>query len=214
MRSRLCPGEHNQLTAREERLLADLAHAGSLSARNELVERNLRLVPFVLNRFVNDATRRRHGEDLEQVAAEALIHAADKYRPEAGRFHNCALWWIRQRIYKWLRTSNSVVRPHRNDTGRDEDLVMDDLHQDASPDPGPEEETAEREARAFVRETLAVFPVKTHYREVLRRRLLLEPPDTLEAIGQDLGMSREAVRQIQERFEAKFLRFLKGRVAL
>ncbi len=47
--------------------------------------------------------------------------------------------------------------------------------------------------------------------EILKRRFLTEEPETLEAIGQNLGISRERVRQIESRAYKKLTEIVQGK---
>jgi RNA polymerase sigma-32 factor len=74
-----------------------------------------------------------------------------------------------------------------------------------SHEPSPEQQLAEREeitrrARAVER---AMRLLDAREREVVRRRLLEDEGETLAAIGQGLGLSRERVRQLEVRARGK-----------
>ena len=65
----------------EERLLARLAE-GDAQARDELIERNLRLVAHIAKKY------RAHGrdaDDLIQIGSIGLVKAVNTYTPSRGR---------------------------------------------------------------------------------------------------------------------------------
>ncbi|MCL2087038.1 MAG: RNA polymerase sporulation sigma factor SigK [Oscillospiraceae bacterium] len=62
-----------QLTKKEERELLDKIEAGDESARNKLIEHNLRLVAFIVRRNYSDS---REQEDLISIGTIGLINAA------------------------------------------------------------------------------------------------------------------------------------------
>lgn len=64
---------------------------------------------------------------------------------------------------------------------------------------GRAEETAQRE-RA-VRDALASLPEREQ--RVLRRRYMMADPSTLEELGRELGVSRERVRQLEQRAKTR-----------
>jgi len=94
------------LTPDEEKELARERKAGSLQARNKLVEKNLRLVRKITLNFVGKyGLTMEEYEDLLQYANEGVMHAANKFDDEKNcRFSTYATWWIRQANYRALVT--------------------------------------------------------------------------------------------------------------
>ena len=76
--------------------------------------------------------------------------------------------------------------------------------------PTPEEQLAEDEYREAVKERLRTFGegLKDKERVVFRERLMAEQPLTLREIGERYGISRERVRQIENRIKKKLKRYL------
>lgn len=71
-----------------------------IEMRNELAERNLKLIPFVIERFFRKvpqlATIR---EDLMQEGYLGLLDALPKFEPDMGfKFSTYSTYWIRQQI--------------------------------------------------------------------------------------------------------------------
>jgi RNA polymerase sigma-32 factor len=88
---------------------------------------------------------------------------------------------------------------------------------DVLPDPSsnPEEATAGAEFRQFAKEKVEEFASKLEGKEleIFRARLLSEEPMTLQEIGEQFGISRERVRQIENRLKKRFKDFLKGQAS-
>jgi RNA polymerase sigma-32 factor len=80
----------------------------------------------------------------------------------------------------------------------------------ASNDPTPEDSAISGETRERTRAELEAFlrEIPARERTILRSRLLRDAPVTLECLGRRFGISKERVRQLEERTVAK----LKGRL--
>lgn len=97
------------LKSDEEYALGKRIKAGDIEARNELVEKNLRLVINVVKRYNSvDLTR----EDLIQEGNLGLIKAAEYFDPELGyKFSTYAMWWIRQAVTRAIFNSGMIRMP-------------------------------------------------------------------------------------------------------
>jgi RNA polymerase sigma-32 factor len=88
---------------------------------------------------------------------------------------------------------------------------------DVLPDSGrnPEEAAAESEWRTFAKDKVQEFAATLAGKEVeiFRRRLVAEEPQTLQEIGDHLGISRERVRQIETGLKRRLKAFLKAQAA-
>lgn len=74
------------------------------SLRNDLAERNARLVTFVINKFYSKKPRHKElRNDLLQEGHLGLFDAIDGFKPELGfKFSTYATWWIRQSVNSYL----------------------------------------------------------------------------------------------------------------
>ncbi len=97
--------------------------------------------------------------------------------------------------------------------GQAEDATLIDVLPDESRN--PEEQTAADEWRVFAREKVEQFEatLKDKELEIFRRRLLTEEPATLQEIGEQFGISRERVRQIETRLKNRLRDFIRGKAA-
>ncbi len=94
------------LTNSEMRKLFDRIHAGDMSAREEFVKGNLRLVLSVIQRF---SKRGEHVDDLFQVGCIGLIKAIDNFDLSQNvRFSTYAVPMIIGEIRRYLRDNNSI----------------------------------------------------------------------------------------------------------
>lgn len=226
---------HPLMTAEEELTLGRRVRAGSEAARQEFIERNLKLVISIAGRY------RARGVDFADLVEEGnlgLMRAVDKFDPEMGyRFSTYAAWWIRQAVERALMNQSKTVRTpiHRQReywaerrqqeahmqgepgyvrkhldhwfSPQDQIISLDqpvDGDEGAyavdllvSDEPGPEEQLIESDQATHVAEWLSLLP--DQQRIVLTRRYGLDgrDPETLLAIGERMGTTRERVRQIQ-----------------
>ena len=96
------------LTADEEVALAKRIEAGDQSAKDELIQANLRLVVSIAGHYNN---RGMQYLDLIQEGNMGLIKAADKFDYRKGfKFSTYATWWIRQSITRALADQARTIR--------------------------------------------------------------------------------------------------------
>ncbi len=99
---------HRLLTREEEVELAKRIEAGDTTARDELVQANLRLVISIAVRYQGNKVPL---EDLIQEGNIGLIKAASKFDYRKGfKFSTYAIWWIKQSI---MRTLDNFARSIR-----------------------------------------------------------------------------------------------------
>jgi RNA polymerase sigma-32 factor len=97
--------------------------------------------------------------------------------------------------------------------GANSDASLGDVLPDASG--SPEDEAAAIEWRNFAHEQIEEFAatLTDKEREIFRSRLLTDEPITLAEVGQQFGISRERVRQIETRLKRRLKEFIKARAS-
>ena len=143
------------LSGSDEVDLARRIKAGDESARNRLVEANLRFVVSVAKEYQNRGVPL---PDLISAGNIGLITAAERFDEEKGfKFISYAVWWIRQSILQTLAEQSRTVRLPLNKVGLLYKIskASRDLQQEQADDPNPEEIANELEVSVDeVKETM------------------------------------------------------------
>lgn len=101
-------GQFSILSADEEIKLAHRIAEGDQSAKNELVEANLRLVVSLARHYQGCGLSY---QDLIQEGNIGLIKAAEKFDVSKGfRFSTYASWWIKQALSRAIADQSRTIR--------------------------------------------------------------------------------------------------------
>lgn len=96
------------LSPTQERRLSRKAQAGCKRSKDELVERNLKLVIPTANKFRGQGLP---FEDLIQEGNAGLIKAAERFDPDRGwRFSTYAVWWIYQSVSRAVTQQTRTIK--------------------------------------------------------------------------------------------------------
>jgi RNA polymerase primary sigma factor len=218
----------------ERRLLRRLA-SGDQDARRQLIEAHLSTVSGLSRRYARSWGVPL--EDLLQEGALALVQAVDHYDPDREmKLSTYATWWVKQAIKLSIAEQSLGSRPEQEGWDREPSAASswsdEELEEvrwalrpvisleapvgaeacelgELLPDPSvedPSDVVARSDARYRLAEALAAIPERE--RAVLVERTGFDgDPQSLTALGERLGVSRERARQL----EGKALKELRER---
>ncbi len=248
------------LSSKQEKELAARIASGDESARNEMIESNLRLVVKIAKKYLH------RGLALSDLIAEGnigLIKAVGRFSPDREtRFSTYATWWIKQSIERAVANQSRIVRlpVHvASDLGRLMRTAKS-LNQTLGREPNIDEIAEEMRVNSqdvhnlmeLLRKTYSIentlsddsghqlldvisdersdrpFTLIDHFERVAEieswlgtlssneRRVISyryglggREPMTLDAIGKIMGVTRERIRQIENKSLLKLRRIIK-----
>lgn len=171
----------------------------ALDVNNTLIRSNLRLVIAVAKKYVG-----RTGDLFEKVSEGnvSLMRAVEKFDYTRGfKFSTYATWAIKK---NFIRSYGMAMKhAERFRTGHDE-LLDTRVAYRANP---RVELDAQRQREEEVARLLEDLPDRE--REIIRSRFGMTPgeePKTLQEVGDELGVSKERVRQLESRAMQKLRR--------
>ena len=179
------------------------------------VQTGLNYVSWLARDFLYTGVAR---EDLEAEGRLGLFEAALRFDPSHGaQFLTYASFWSRRRMQAFVARQARVVRRPNSRTGRPRD--RDDVSLDQPVSAGsalnwadllvdqktPRALDAMVGAEDAVLITVAARELPPQWRTIIVRRFGLDggPVMTLAAVGASLGLSRERVRQIEQKAMAR-----------
>lgn len=184
--------------AEEGRLSRRWKENHDINARNKLIEANLK---FVANIAQNYKGLGLSYSDLIQEGNYGLFRAVDKFEPERGnKFISYAVNWIREGILTALKKRNSLPSedlPNNIDDIDDDsndNTVIEDIFVEKQ-----EVKQNEQDFNTILNLLMEELSDREKYIVKKYNGIGEKKPKTLEEIGRTLNLTKERVRQINEK---------------
>ena len=190
------------LTPEEEKMYLKRAAEGDITARNELIEHNLRLVAHVMKKYY--AVSPRDQEDLLSIGTIGLIKAINTYRPDRGtKLATYTARCIENEILMYFRSMRrtagevSLSEPIETDRDGGSLALMDVL----SSEEDLAEEMDARDDRARIYRSIRTALDERERRIIAMRYGILGIPEpmTQREVALSCGISRSYVSRIEKK---------------
>ncbi len=188
------------LSREEEGALIARLEQGDLSVKNQLIERNLRLVVYIARRFENTGI---NIEDLISIGTIGLIKAVDTYKPAKSiKLATYSSKCIENEILMHLRKTASqkaelsIDEPLNTDWDGNELLLSDVLGTDSDLVMRPIEADVDRQLLA---QALSRLTDRERYIITLRFGLGGRRERTQKEVADELGISQSYISRLEKR---------------
>lgn len=188
------------LSREEEGALIARLEQGDLSVKNQLIERNLRLVVYIARRFENTGI---NIEDLISIGTIGLIKAVDTYKPAKSiKLATYSSKCIENEILMYLRKTASqkaelsIDEPLNTDWDGNELLLSDVLGTESDLVMRPIEADVDRQ---LLSQALARLSVRERYIITLRFGLGGRREQTQKEVAEQLGISQSYISRLEKR---------------
>lgn len=193
------------LTKKEERKLWKRFHEkNDMSAREALIKANLKFVPSIAKQFKGCGLP---FADIIEEGNIGLVTAIDRFNPKKdNKVISYAIWWIRKCIMEAIDKRGMIDAEDIDDCKNKETPSKDESLEDVAP------KIIAPEKRDFDEVIEAPMDVKQILEELFegvpdRERYIVSDyfgldgikPKTLDEIGEELNLTKERVRQLNEK---------------
>lgn len=200
--------KYKPLSKSKEKRLLKKCKKGSLEAKNELLEANLRFVFDIAKHYTG------RGVPMSDLISEGnigLIKAVDKFDESNNvKFISYAVWWIRQAMQESINKRKSVtfveISPNNEDISENSDKLLkdenDDVVYNSECSYSIESEDIKKETTQAQKEAVAKLLVSLSDRErdIIENYYGINDKKelTLSDIGNKYNLTSERVRQIKK----------------
>lgn len=160
--------------------------------QQELVEQNIPLAYWFSKRV--KAPLDLTVEEWESECLLSLVIAAESHDPSVGSYSNYVGVVVRSR-------RSHIINYHTRQKRVGRTIALGNLEPFVAASDSVEAEAISKDDQRKCRELIARLPMP--HREIMQRRLLDE---TLDSIGQSMGLTRERIRQLETEAKRRMLR--------
>lgn len=193
------------LTKKEERNLWKRFHEkNDMSAREALIKANLKFVPSIAKQFKGCGLP---FADIIEEGNIGLVTAIDRFNPKKdNKVISYAIWWIRKCIMEAIDKKGMIDAEDIDDCKNKETSSKDESFEDVAPKIiAPEKKDfdevieAPMDAKQILEELFEGVPDRERY--IVSDYFGLDgiKPKTLDEIGEELNLTKERVRQLNEK---------------
>lgn len=194
------------LTKKEEKELWERFHKhNDLDAREKLIRANLKFVPSVAKQFKGCGLP---FADIIEEGNIGLIKAIDRFNPEKdNKVISYAVWWIKKYIMEAIEKKSMLDVDNIDDIYKQTSLNEDNFHQDDAcikiivPEKTNFDENNEPSfnIKQIVEELFDGIPERERFIVSDYYGLDGDTPKTLDEIGLEINLTKERVRQLNEK---------------
>ena len=220
-------GQFPIMDPEEELVVATRIIEGDPTAKNEMIERNLRLVVSVAKKYIGRGTDGQ-GLDFLDLISEGnggLMKAVEKFQPSMGfKFSTYATWWIRQAITRAIADQSRTIRlpVHITEQNYKINKAQQKLGQILGRDP-TEEELAEhlRQPVAKIHQVLSVPTANVSLstpigedEDTSLQDTISAPSEADPAVSSDMTMLKEQLELAMDRLTPREKEIIKLRFGI
>jgi RNA polymerase primary sigma factor len=196
--------KNKPLTKKEElNLWKKFKENNDISARDKLIKANLKFVPTVAKQFKGCGLP---FADIIEEGNIGLIKAIDRFDPQKdNKIISYAVWWIRKCIMeaidkKGVLDTDNIDDIYVKETQIESNTQNETFNKFIVPENfNTEETTLDYSIKQLIEELFEGVPERERYIISDYYGLYGEKPKTLDEIGSDLNLTKERVRQLNEK---------------
>lgn len=199
--------KHNKpLTKKEENILWKNFHENNdLDAREQLIKANLRFVPTVAKQFKGCGLP---FADIIEEGNVGLIKAIDRFDSKKDtKVISYAVWWIRKCILEAIEKRGTLDAENIDDVYRQtqiqDDIQTDNddmkIHASEKISFEEEDENSKLNTKQIIEELFDGVPERERFIVSDYYGLSGDAPKTLDEIGSEINLTKERVRQLNEK---------------
>ena len=199
---------YKPITRAREKELIYKAKNGDIKAQNEILTANLRFVFNIASRYKGNGAAI---SDLISEGNLGLVKAIQKFDPDKDvKFISYAVWWVRNAMQEFIKKRQATLNIEKEDETLNTPLKHESFGYDKEDDYvlkkeavfSDEEDEEKRELhknqKKIVDKILSVLSDRERYIVEEYYGISGKKEKNLEEIGNELGITKERVRQIKE----------------